>query len=359
MVEIYGLNLEPFFKTICADGKYKAELEFQQNDKYEGLVEIWSISQETLDYMSNMTEEEFIKIAGDESGWRYAEGSNLGTPTEYVMVNGKEMKAWRNDDKYDDDEDCESLYEFEYLTDYLCNHIGASQPKNVCALCVDLAKANNMTMGELFEKYERIPKDKFDVVCDIETLGTESNHLVYEIAAIIYSRNKGLIHGVYHKSVDVSQLPNIEVSGSTLAWWLKTNAELFKQGLTKQITAQRFDTECDLFTDFHSWLVDRTSYIRGATRDNFYFWGNGILFDNRFIKDKFTHYGLEYPILYRNDRDIRTLIEMAADKVGIESNQEFIAQYKSQHSTDHCAIDDVKNEYYAMRAAWDILKIYK
>lgn len=43
---------------------------------------------------------------------------------------------------------------YESLLEYLCENIGASQPRNVCALAVDLAKYNNMTMGELFTKYE-------------------------------------------------------------------------------------------------------------------------------------------------------------------------------------------------------------
>lgn len=39
------------------------------------------------------------------------------------------------------------------LTEYLCDCVGASTGKNVCACCVDLAKYNDMTMAKLFEKY--------------------------------------------------------------------------------------------------------------------------------------------------------------------------------------------------------------
>ena len=42
------------------------------------------------------------------------------------------------------------------LSEYLCDCIGASTGKNVCACCVDLAKYNDMTMAELFEKVWRI-----------------------------------------------------------------------------------------------------------------------------------------------------------------------------------------------------------
>lgn len=36
---------------------------------------------------------------------------------------------------------------------YLCDEIGASTEKNVCACTVDLAQQNNMTLSELFKKY--------------------------------------------------------------------------------------------------------------------------------------------------------------------------------------------------------------
>jgi hypothetical protein len=37
---------------------------------------------------------------------------------------------------------------------YFCDEIGASTEKNVCAIAVDLAALNNMTMAELFQKYQ-------------------------------------------------------------------------------------------------------------------------------------------------------------------------------------------------------------
>ena len=39
------------------------------------------------------------------------------------------------------------------LTEYLCECVGASTGKNVCACAMDLAKYNDMTMAKLFEKY--------------------------------------------------------------------------------------------------------------------------------------------------------------------------------------------------------------
>jgi hypothetical protein len=43
---------------------------------------------------------------------------------------------------------------YENLLEYFCNEIGVSQEKNVCALSIDLARKNNITMGKLFMKYQ-------------------------------------------------------------------------------------------------------------------------------------------------------------------------------------------------------------
>ena len=96
-----------------------------------------------------MSEEEFIKLAGEDAWWRQSYGSNLGSPDVKFEVNGKYLVGWGSPIY-----DSKIGYAYEDLSEYLCGCIGVSQPRNVCACATDLAKYNNMTMGELFEKYE-------------------------------------------------------------------------------------------------------------------------------------------------------------------------------------------------------------
>ena len=49
----------------------------------------------------------------------------------------------------------DSVVAYNTLLDYMNKVIGASQPRNVCALAVDLARANGMSMSELFKIYQR------------------------------------------------------------------------------------------------------------------------------------------------------------------------------------------------------------
>lgn len=145
MKEILGGNLKRFFDIV--DNKCKnADITYAGN-RYE----VWEVSDELFQQMCDMPEEEFVELAGEDAWWRSSEGSNLGVPDTTVYINGKEMLGW-NKRWAGEDEEWE-IHEHS-LTDYLCDQIGASQPKNVCACAMDLAKYNGMTMGELFTKYE-------------------------------------------------------------------------------------------------------------------------------------------------------------------------------------------------------------
>ncbi len=144
MKEILGNNLEQFFnKEINGKRTYKGS-------EYE----VWEVSNEVFDIMCDMTDETFEELAGEDAWWRSAEGSNLGVPDTKVYINGHEMLGWAGEPWDDEDEDDDFEICTSSLTDYMCDVIGASQPRNVCALAVDLAKYNGITMGELFTKYE-------------------------------------------------------------------------------------------------------------------------------------------------------------------------------------------------------------
>lgn len=96
--------------------------------------------------MCDMSEEEFVELAGESIWWRSAEGSNLGVPNTKFIVNGEELLGWNWRDK--------KRMKYEDLSDYLCECVGASTEKNVCVCSPDLAKYNNITMAELFREYE-------------------------------------------------------------------------------------------------------------------------------------------------------------------------------------------------------------
>ena len=156
---------------------YKAfrELGIEATRTYKGsdkpYYQVWELSKDDL------RKREYHEEWKDEWGWgRYAKGSNMGSPFDFFTVNGKELIAWENQykrmdlrDDWEEEPDSEKAayhYSFkeyvavhcpnEYgsLTEYMGEELRASNGTNVCALAVDLARANGMTMAKLFEIYE-------------------------------------------------------------------------------------------------------------------------------------------------------------------------------------------------------------
>lgn len=141
MIEILGKNLKQFFDTID-NPPNDAEITYA-GDRYE----VWEVSDELYKRMYDMSEEMFVEIAGEDAWWRNSDGSILGVPDTKFTINGEDMVGWNTKGEYEN-------FQYANLSDYLCYGVGVSQPKNVCACAMDLAKYNDMTMAELFEKYE-------------------------------------------------------------------------------------------------------------------------------------------------------------------------------------------------------------
>ena len=150
MREVLGNNLKTFFDTVDKN-QTDAECTYKGNH-----YEIWELSDELFNRMCNMTEEEFIILSErDDDWWISANGSNLNLHEKgEFTVNNKIMVGWKNKPWQDDDKEYDNCTNYTDLSEYLCEYIGASLPRNVVACAMDLAKYNNMSMAELFQTYE-------------------------------------------------------------------------------------------------------------------------------------------------------------------------------------------------------------
>jgi hypothetical protein len=169
MVEIIGGDGVEFtfqeFK-IKAQKVYETDAQLYQDRPH---YEVYEIDKSNLKLL------ETISWADDFGWYRYAKGSNMGTPYSFFTVNGSDLIAWDgaerdkvrewwNDEPIEEKEAYHYSFkeyennvkprEYSCLTEYMREELGASTESNVCALSVDLAKANGMTMAKLFDIYE-------------------------------------------------------------------------------------------------------------------------------------------------------------------------------------------------------------
>lgn len=172
MIEIIGENMNVVFER----------LNIPYSQTYSGDIGYWpkfgvyEISIDDLIWINVFSEETWAKEFPD-SWWRYADGSNMGSPNCEFEINGHLIDAWQNEYHVDDLVDEyrrlpsyeQSEYEAhggveDYITDnyqyahkdlltYFCDELHVSTERNVCALAVDLAKYNEMSLAELFRIY--------------------------------------------------------------------------------------------------------------------------------------------------------------------------------------------------------------
>ena len=84
MVEILGNNLKQFF-DIIDNPPQDAEITYA-GERYE----VWEVSDELHKKMCDMSEEEFVEMAGEDAWWRSSTGSVLGVPDTYFDINGND-----------------------------------------------------------------------------------------------------------------------------------------------------------------------------------------------------------------------------------------------------------------------------
>src|SRR5690625_800598 len=190
-------------------------------------------------------------------------------------------------------------------------------------------------------------KERIDIMVDLETLGTDFNAVVFQIAASGFDIESGETLSEFNEIADISSLEKEDgaIDGSTLKWWLDTDKELFAELIDRGDTF----TVRGIFESFYKWLTRlHEKYER------VYLWGNGILFDNAIIRHKLENYGMGYPIFFRNDRDVRTIFELAQIKTG-ETAQEMYDRIYDKELVAHDAMNDVKNQVALVTECYKIL----
>ena len=150
-MEILAGNLDGFIER---SGIKAIKTHETTDHKYQ----TWEIEDSEFEKLCKTNDDDYK----DGDWWRSAEGSNMGSVNRRFKIDNHYIKAWDGASREEIEEEnknlpvCDRLStprEYTGLAEYLCDEIGASQPRNVCALCVDLAKQNKISMAELFRKF--------------------------------------------------------------------------------------------------------------------------------------------------------------------------------------------------------------
>lgn len=201
-------------------------------------------------------------------------------------------------------------------------------------------------MSNLKEKNESI-----DIILDLETFGISTDAPVIQIAAATFDLNTGEIDDWYafNELLDIAHTDSLNVNGSTLAFWFDEKRPGNIDVLTKFVNSDKGLSDNDLWVKFHTWLLD---LVKSNRDKSVKIWGNGISFDVMMIKYNFDRLGLKFPIAFWNERDVRTLVDLACRKANL-NDEDF--KKNIPNTEKHDAFSDIKWEAAYLKEAWAIL----
>lgn len=143
-----------------------------------------------------------------------------------------------------------------------------------------------------------------DVMVDIETMGRGHRAAIVSIGAVRFDPVACKVGNdeasKFYTTIDLSNCQKLgqTIDADTVLWWLaqeeRARVEILSHGsMGLQIALIRF-----------------ASFV-GTIRQS-RVWGNGSNFDNRILRDAYELTDLGCPWHYRDDRDMRTIVGLAA-----------------------------------------------
>lgn len=185
-----------------------------------------------------------------------------------------------------------------------------------------------------------------DIMVDIETLGLNDESTIFQVSAASFDITTGVIESEIDLKLNISSVDNLFVEGGTLKWWLKTDKDLLAK-----LISEGDKNELEMFKEFLDWVE---SLNENKDYGSPTLWGNGISFDNVKIKNKMNSLGLTYPISFKKERDVRTILDLASLKSN-KSEREIQKEIQNDYEIAHNAIDDVRRQVRLVHHCFNLL----
>ena len=179
------------------------------------------------------------------------------------------------------------------------------------------------------------------VMLDLETLGTGSNSVIVSAGLVEFDLETGATGDHIKLSFNLlDQLLNgAEIDKDTLTWW-QSQSTSAKELLKQSSTTKPIEETLKELSAFLATLPARAPNIS--------LWGNGCTFDNVILRNLYKRSGIQFPLAFWQDKDVRTLAQLVDyDKV-VELTGPF-------QGTKHDPINDCRHQIKMCKNAYDLL----
>lgn len=165
-----------------------------------------------------------------------------------------------------------------------------------------------------------------DMMIDLETLGIGVSAPIISIGAVLFCPETGTVAEMFYTVIKIeSALESGILEPATLSWWMKQS-----------------DSAREIFNDNNAiTLEDALKNLSEFIFENcdsrlLRVWGNGPSFDNAILSNAYKKMNIPLPWDFRNDRDVRTIVDLAKRLNKSRGNENLIFD-----GIKHNAIDDI------------------
>ena len=181
-----------------------------------------------------------------------------------------------------------------------------------------------------------------NVMTDLESMGKGSHAAIAAIGACFFDPTKGVIGKTFYQPVDIESATDagLVIDANTVKWWMKQSdeaRELFRK------KAYPLDTALQDFADF---IEDNC-----PNKDDVQVWGNGAAFDNVILRNAFGAARIPVPWEFWNDRDVRTMVELGREVLGIDPKNDIPFE-----GVKHHALNDAIHQARYVSVIWQRLQ---
>ncbi len=175
-----------------------------------------------------------------------------------------------------------------------------------------------------------------DIMIDLETLSTQPDAFILSIGACQFDLTTGQIGDLMHRRVDLTETPvSGHIDPETVKWWLR-------QPKAAQDELLAGDT-----VSLENALLELSDFCRNAKT----LWSNGASFDLVILRIAYERHGIHTPWQYWQERDTRTIVDIAHRLTGIHANK--VTPYVG---TQHDALADAIHQAKYVSHAYQLLQ---
>ncbi|MEQ9938743.1 MULTISPECIES: 3'-5' exonuclease [Pectobacterium] len=167
-----------------------------------------------------------------------------------------------------------------------------------------------------------------NVMIDIETMGANPNAPICSIGAVFFNPKTGELGEQFYCRVDFENdmLNGAVPDGDTIKWWLRQSSDARAELISDDATPI-----WGALSAFSDWLTDNAESLKTLE-----VWTNGPSFDCTILKTAFERTDIDVPWNYLNERDVRTMKEVALSLWGCTPAIELVGAI---HNALHDAIN--------------------